>query len=307
MVASSSSLPVTGYLLHNGRANLSLWPFSSGNSSKPAETASTSDLASDTLARSASDAAASSPSSNALSSAASTAQDTASSVAAQAQSTLHDAATAVSSATESVLEPNTASLPEPTFLSNITEVGQLKELGLEYGWGPTSIVEWVVEHIHVYAGTPWVGTIILSSIAMRLVMIYPFFKMSDQQAKMQQVQPQMKKHMAAYQAASAEGDRMAAQIATKQLQLMRHRAGIHMSWMFAPLVIQGILGFGAFKLTRAMAALPVPGFETGGFAWITNLAVADPLYITPLALWLTMHLLARVSPPHLDLCSIYHH
>ena len=146
----------------------------------------------------------------------------------------------------------------------------------------------------MYAGTPWFATIILSAVAMRVAMIYPFFKMSNQQAKMQKIQPDMAKHMAKYQQASAEGDRLAQQIATKQIQLLRHRNGISMSWMFVPVVVQGIFGYGAFKLTRSMAALPVPGFEVGGFAWLSDLTVADPTYLAPIALWVTMHLLARV-------------
>jgi YidC/Oxa1 family membrane protein insertase len=32
-----------------------------------------------------------------------------------------------------------------------------------------------------------------------------------------------------------------------------------------------------------MTGLPVPGFETGGMAWFTDLTVADPYYILPVA------------------------
>jgi YidC/Oxa1 family membrane protein insertase len=184
----------------------------------------------------------------------------------------------------------------------------MKELGLDYGWGPTSVVEWVVEHIHIYAGTPWWATMIASAVAMRVFMIWPFLKMTEQQARMQKIQPDMARHMKTYQESGAEGDRMAQQIATKQIQMLRHRNGISMGWMFAPVVIQGVFGYGAFKLTRAMAALPVPGFETGGFAWFTNLAVADPTYVLPLALGVTMHLLARVrSPPSIKIFSMLTH
>lgn len=90
---------------------------------------------------------------------------------------------------------------------------------------------------------------------------------------------------------------MGTQVAAKKIAALKKRNGVSVGWMLAPALLQAVFGFGAFKLTRAMAALPVPGFETGGFAWITDLTVCDPLYITPLALVVTTHLLARVSYP----------
>jgi YidC/Oxa1 family membrane protein insertase len=79
------------------------------------------------------------------------------------------------------------------------------------------------------------------------------------------------------------------------MSLARRKAGVNMPAMFMPMVIQGALGFGAFRITRAMAALPVPGMETGGFAWLTNLTVADPYFIMPVALAGMLHVMGRVS------------
>ena len=305
-MASSSSLPVTGYILHNGRANLSLWPFGGGKSPIPPpadaiareQALSTShDPAASKAAETASSL--SSQTSDAVNAAASNAQDTASSLAAQAQSTLQDASSATAATldpiVDSALHITAADTAPPTFLENITQIGQLKEIGLDFGWGPTAMVEWVVEHVHVYGGLPWFGTIVASSIIMRVIMIYPFFKMSNQQAKMSRLQPQMKPLVDAARDASISGDNMAKQIASKQMQILQKRHGISMGWMFAPILVQGFFGYGAFKLLRNMAELPAPGFETGGFAWMPNLAVADPTYVTPVAMWVAMHLVARVS------------
>jgi YidC/Oxa1 family membrane protein insertase len=232
-------------------------------------------------------------------SAASTTQDTAVVAPAQSQAILpplQEAAGVVkpTESSQAALEKMHDAATNPALLENITQIGQMKELGLDYGWGPTSMVEWVVEHMHVYTGTPWWGTIIASAIAMRVLMIYPFFKMSNQQARLAKVHPLIQKHMAEYQQAQMEGDKMAAQIASKQVSAVRKRNGIQMGWMFAPMIVQGVFGYGAFKLTRAMAQLPVPGFETGGFAWMMDLTKADPTYITPISMWFMMHFLARV-------------
>jgi YidC/Oxa1 family membrane protein insertase len=241
------------------------------------------------------DAAASTPVET-VGSAASRAEDIASTLASQASSSIQDVAHEVASTVEHAIEPSTADLPPPTTLfDNITQVGQLKELGLDYGWGPTATVEWITEHIHVFAGTPWWGTIITSAIAMRIFMVYPFFRMSKEQAKFTAIGPDLKILTDERQKAEAAKDNMGMQVAMKKMSILKNRAGISMSWMFAPIVVQAVFGFGAFKLTRAMAALPVPGFETGGFAWMTDLTVCDPTYITPVAMWLAMHLLGRVS------------
>ncbi|KIW07013.1 uncharacterized protein PV09_01908 [Verruconis gallopava] len=285
-----AALPVTGYVLASGRANLSLWPFSS-SSSKSSQQPVPEGIP-DGPSSAPAPSAASTPSETAQSFASSI-QDAAGAASAQAQSSLEEAARAVTGSTETADAAAEAASINPVLLDNITQIGQLKQLGLDYGWGPTSCVEWVVEHIHVYAGTPWYGTIILSAIAMRLLMIYPFYRMSNQQAKLQRLHPQLQHYMAEYQAAQVSGDKLAAQIASKQVSIVRRKNGVSMGWMLAPVFAQGVFGFGAFKLTRAMAALPVPGFETGGIAWLTNLTLPDPYFITPIALGVTMHLMAR--------------
>ena len=49
---------------------------------------------------------------------------------------------------------------------------------------------------------------------------------------------------------------------------------------FVPMLAQAPLFICFFLAIQRMAQLP--SFETGGAAWFTNLAVADPMYIMPL-------------------------
>lgn len=58
------------------------------------------------------------------------------------------------------------------------------------------------------------------------------------------------------------------------------RYDCHPGKSVAPLLAQGPLFICLFLAIKRMALLP--SFETGGAAWFTNLAVADPLYIMPL-------------------------
>jgi len=48
-------------------------------------------------------------------------------------------------------------------------------------------------------------------------------------------------------------------------------------------MLQVFAGYGTFVLLRAMAKLPVPGLETGGIFWFTDLSTRDPMFILPLA------------------------
>ncbi|KAK8067343.1 YidC/Oxa1 family membrane protein insertase [Apiospora hydei] len=53
------------------------------------------------------------------------------------------------------------------------QIGYLKDLGLDFGWGPTAMCEWMVEHFHVTAGLPWWGAIGAAALVIRLVMVWP--------------------------------------------------------------------------------------------------------------------------------------
>ena len=46
---------------------------------------------------------------------------------------------------------------------------------------------------------------------------------------------------------------------------------------------------------RGMAQVPVPGLQTGGVAWITNLVEADPYYILPIVTTLTLATMVEVG------------
>lgn len=50
-----------------------------------------------------------------------------------------------------------------------------------------------------------------------------------------------------------------------------------------------------FIALRKMAYLPVPSLQTGGALWFTDLTLADPYYILPLAVTGTMFAILEVS------------
>jgi YidC/Oxa1 family membrane protein insertase len=156
-------------------------------------------------------------------------------------------------------------------------------------------MEWLLEHIHIFAGTPWWVSIGLTAIIVRAILFKPYVDAADNASKMQAIkhitQPIQQKMSALMKA----GDQAGAMQARQEMLMINKRAGIKIWKSFVP-AIQMFAGYGTFVLLRGMAKLPVPGLETGGILWFHNLAVPDPLYVLPLATAGVMHWVLRVGP-----------
>ncbi|KAK8102009.1 Mitochondrial inner membrane protein OXA1 [Apiospora kogelbergensis] len=188
---------------------------------------------------------------------------------------------ATSAATTTEL-PAAAATPDSTFSSILPDgfdelgiqsildmpeqIGFLKELGLDFGWGPTAMCEWLVEHLYVTAGLPCIAGAKYSG-RMQIVARDPKFIQAQDEFKFavsQQDQAGVMKHRGT------------------MLQLQK-AAGTSTIKAILPPMIAVPLSYGMFRLLRAMAALPVPSLETGGLSWITDLSVYDPTYMLPLS------------------------
>lgn len=181
-------------------------------------------------------------------------------------------------------------------VSNIPEqIGFLHQIGIEYGWGPTSTLQWVLEHIHVYSGLPWWGSIAVTALALRVVLFPLYVRSSDLQARQAALNPLLKPMMTRMNECRQSGDSAGMQTVMLQMQTVRSRAGLSYSQQFMPIIFQTVLGYCGFKLLRAMSQLPVPGFRDGGFAWLSDLTLPDPWGIMPLLMGASMHLIIRVG------------
>lgn len=179
------------------------------------------------------------------------------------------------------------------------QIGYLHALGLDFGWGPTSMCQWMLEHIHVYTGLPWWASVISVSLLFRAAIFWPSLTAAEQSAKMQvlrknpryaQAMDDMQK-MALKGGATGQAKAMEARLTMKRLQ---EAMDIQMWKMFVPM-INVPFGYGMFRLLRSMSVLPVPGLETGGLLWVTDLTVPDPYFILPLASAGIMYLIFRTN------------
>ncbi|KAJ5958427.1 Membrane insertase OXA1/ALB3/YidC [Penicillium vulpinum] len=160
-------------------------------------------------------------------------------------------------------------------------MGYLKQLGLDFGWGFTSTMQWLIEHTHIWTGLPWWASIVAVGIVTRIAMLRPVISASENAARMTNAKPKSDPLRQKMITATNEGNQQDAQIARAQLKEINDEFGIKAWKSFVPM-LQIPLGFGCFRVVRAMTSLPVPALAAESAGWIKDLTVADPTYILPM-------------------------
>lgn len=163
------------------------------------------------------------------------------------------------------------------------QIGYLKNLGLDYGWGPTASSEWLLEHVYIYTGLPWWGTLFAVATIWRIIMFVPSTRAMQASAVLQAAHqnPEYKQAFEMLKAATRTKDQGNLLAARYKMKSITSRAGAKWWWIPAPFLTVPF-SYGMFRLIRGMAAIPVPSLETGGVAWFTDLTVYDPYYVLPI-------------------------
>ncbi|KAL8966740.1 MAG: hypothetical protein Q9197_005817 [Variospora fuerteventurae] len=181
------------------------------------------------------------------------------------QDTISNASQIIDSVTKSEIQPH---------------VGYMKELGLDFGWGPTAFLQWSLENFHVYLETPWWASLTITTCAIRLVLFALQTGAADNAGRMAVVQPHLIDIRKRLNEAKETQNMAELMRGTEEMRQVYAVAGIKMWKNLLPLV-QIPLGFGMFRLTRNMASLPVPGLDIGGVLWFQDLTVSDPYLLLP--------------------------
>ncbi|KAI1173478.1 hypothetical protein F4777DRAFT_557882 [Nemania sp. FL0916] len=267
--------------------NLSLWPFSSPKQPTPTSAAET------TVPSSSSSSSSTSPSSAAETEFSAPAPPAASTV----TPTPGSEATNYASSSSSPETANYADLGRisddflgtasdtPSYLDMPVHIGYFNELGLDFGHWTTAGIAWIFEHVHVYSGLPWLGSLVAMAVLFRAVLFYPTLVGSKHQARLQLLSANST--YAALQKRSIEAqyrqkNMHEVMLVKAKMRNMRKAAGIQ-QWKTAAGMAAVPFSFGMFRIVRAMADIPVPGLDTAGLFWFTDLTVPDPFYILPLA------------------------
>ncbi|KAK3941033.1 mitochondrial inner membrane protein OXA1 [Diplogelasinospora grovesii] len=181
------------------------------------------------------------------------------------------------------------------------QIGFLKALGLEYGWGPSSMMEWVLEHIYIYTGLPWWASLATVAILARIAIFKPSLTAAEHSQKLQELRknPRYNEAMKEMQeAAMKTKDQMAMMKARNEMRQMHRAIGLQQWKAFVPLLNVPI-AYGMLRLVRGMAALPVPSLETGGMLWFPDLTIADPYFILPVLTGLIFVSALRMGLPYM--------
>lgn len=179
----------------------------------------------------------------------------------------------------------------------LEQIGYLKDLGLDYGWGPTAFIQTLLEHVHIYSGTPWWGSIILTALLIRLALMRAYINAADTSARMAVLTPDVEPLKAQMKVAQQNQNKLELGRLTQEVRNLYKAADVKIWKVFVPM-LQVPLGFGTFRLLRGMSELPVPGLENGGFLWLKDLTMADPYFILPLMTGLAFHVTFKVSYLH---------
>lgn len=168
--------------------------------------------------------------------------------------------------------------------SPISYWGNLKDLGLDFGWGPSALFESLLELVYINSEMGWAASIIASGLILRACLFFTFQRWgSDATAKMAAMKPILQPLQDQMEEAKRQGDATREQsLKMKQATIMKS-VGADVGKQLGTGVAQAVFGFGAWRTLRGISSLPAPGLDTDGWAWFTDLTVSDPYYILPLA------------------------
>lgn len=207
----------------------------------------------------------------------------------------------VSSPLDQIVSPPAESPLSETFesaeaFSCIPErIGYLKEVcGIDFGWGTSSMMEFILEHIHITGGFSWTTSIILLALLNRMVIFIPQLRSSSMgamyKAKKSLFEPIQEKMRAAAKAKDT------AKFAEHRAELnaLKKETGFSLMKMFLSPALQIVLQFSAFRTLRNMSALPVPAFKHENWLWAQDLTSSDPYFIIPIANSAILYLTIKV-------------
>lgn len=168
------------------------------------------------------------------------------------------------------------------------QFGELREVGLGSFTTPVGLIQNMVEICSASTGLPWVGGIVLTTIALRTALLPVVFGSMRNNTIIMNLRPEMELHSARMRQCQANGDSAGAQMAAENLNTLFKSHGAHPLKSFIPLLVNAPVFISFFIALRKMAELPVESMQTGGLLWFTDLTASDPYYILPLTASATM-------------------
>ncbi|KAG6798192.1 mitochondrial inner membrane protein OXA1L [Apis mellifera caucasica] len=168
---------------------------------------------------------------------------------------------------------------EPTFES----------LGLG-GYGPFGLSQYFYEWLHISCDLPWWATIILTSTLIKLLTFPCSISIQKNNAKLNNILPQMVKIQENMTEARKCGNSMEAAHFAAELETLFLKNNIKI------FPVSNFFKIGAhipiFIALREMTSKPVESLKEGGLWWFTDLTLPDQYYLLPLCTTVTMYVIS---------------
>ncbi|KAK3825630.1 MAG: 60Kd inner membrane protein-domain-containing protein [Benniella sp.] len=160
--------------------------------------------------------------------------------------------------------------------------GDLKAMGL-VNFSPVGGLETILEAVHISTGLPWWATIAVTTVMIRTALLPFIVKLQGNTARLHNIKPELERLTQNMKIAQENNDTAAlARFSDQTRELFAKNDCNPMKTLMLPL-LQAPVMISFYLALRDMANLPVPQFKEGGLFWFTDLTVADPTYILPVA------------------------
>ncbi|EST05968.1 Membrane insertase OXA1/ALB3/YidC [Kalmanozyma brasiliensis GHG001] len=179
---------------------------------------------------------------------------------------------------------------DPTATATLTETfgsaagikaGELSELGLNHWVTPPGWITNLLEFVGTHTGLPWWGTIVVTTLALRLL-ISPINVAGQKNAiRLGNIQPEMKRHMDDVKHYKAAGDQANLQQAVQATQRLLRENNANPLGSIIPILVQFPLMFSFFLALERIAKSGSETFAHGGPWWTMDLTQPDPTWILP--------------------------
>ncbi|KAE8270101.1 hypothetical protein A4X09_0g2220 [Tilletia walkeri] len=266
----------TTFALAGSTRSLSLWPFSRSQQPQPSQEAvssaethvqQTAHDAKESLASTASDAQ-------------QTIVNTAADISHKTTEVAHNVQEGVVSSSQAVsqLVSTVASGGELPHTPTFTELG----LGTSW-WPPTGWLQIFLDYMTSTTGLPWWATIIGTTVTLRFCLAPLLIYVQGNTIRLANIQPKLQNIMNDISHAKATGDMASLQAQSQRAQQLFRENNCHPLRSFLLPLVQMPIFVSFFFALRGMASAGLPSLKDGGLGWFTDLTLADPYYILPVA------------------------
>ncbi|CEF66161.1 Mitochondrial inner membrane protein OXA1L [Strongyloides ratti] len=181
-------------------------------------------------------------------------------------------------------------LPDSS-IAELLEKGEsiLKNLDLFDWYKPTGYLRYGMEYIHMNFDMPWWGTIVTSTIVLRLLLVYVPILSQRYAARRSHYRTELKEFADQMNEAKMENDNRKMQIILLKQQKFFNEKNISPLTQLGISFSNGAIFLSQYFAIKEFTNVDYPGFDVGGTLWFNNLSLPDPYYILPLITSLTIH------------------